>query len=85
MDLVTDTERIVTREDLANFVAALAAAADSPEVDEWENNNLPRFLDGLSGWLYGMRGYFVNQGLNEPEQPSWKLVGEMLAAATLYE
>ncbi|WP_327106319.1 DUF7660 family protein [Nonomuraea glycinis] len=85
MDLVAETERIATREDLANFVAALAAAAASSEVDEWENNNLPRFLDGLSGWLHGMEGYFINQGLNGPEQPSWKLVGEMLAAATLYE
>ncbi|MGP3960718.1 DUF7660 family protein [Nonomuraea sp. 3N208] len=85
MDLVAEADRIVTREDLANFVAAMAAVAASPEAEEWENGNLSRFLDGLSGWLYAMRGYFRNQGLDEPEQPSWKLIGEMLAAATLYE
>ncbi|WP_422771118.1 DUF7660 family protein [Plantactinospora sp. WMMC1484] len=26
-----------------------------------------------------------NQGLESPDQPSWRLVGDMLVAATLYE
>ncbi|MEV6984896.1 hypothetical protein AB0M95_27050 [Sphaerisporangium sp. NPDC051017] len=85
MDLATEADKINTRADLAAFVAAMADVASSTEDEEWENNTLPRFLDGLAGWLSGMNGYFRNQGLTEPEQPSWRLIGEMLAAATLYE
>lgn len=32
-----------------------------------------------------MGGYFANQGIEEPAQPDWKLVGQMLLAAAVYE
>ncbi|KAA9381613.1 hypothetical protein F5972_01935 [Microbispora cellulosiformans] len=63
----------------------MAEVSASPEAEEWENDTLPRFLDGLAAFVSAMDGYFRNQGLSVPDQPSWQLVGDMLAAATLYE
>lgn len=85
MDLEGEVSRVVTRRDLVEFVQRMASAAASPEAEEWENCTLPRFLDGLAAWIDDMDGYFQNQGLESPDQPSWRLVGDMLSAATLYE
>lgn len=85
MDLEGEVNRVFTRHDLAEFVQRMASASDSPEAEEWENGTLPRFLDGLAAWIGSMDGYFRNQGLESPDQPSWRLVGDMLVAATLYE
>ena len=67
----------------AEFVRKLAAQAKNPT--DWENQNLPDFLEALAAWVDDMDGYFNNQGLPTPGQPSWELVGKMLAAATIYE
>lgn len=83
--LHSDVGRVRTRLELAEFVQAMAAVARSPGVREWENDTLPRFLESLSGWISDMDGYFLNQGLREPPQPSWSLIADMLLAATLYE
>jgi hypothetical protein len=32
-----------------------------------------------------MDGWFANQGKPEPAQPTWRLVAEMLTAASIYE
>ncbi|WP_425412963.1 DUF7660 family protein [Micromonospora nigra] len=85
MDLEDEAGRVVTRQDLVELVTRMASVSSSPEMLEWENNTLPRFLDGLAAWIAGMDGYFRNQGLEVPDQPSWRLVGDMLVAATLYE
>jgi hypothetical protein len=85
MDLEDEVSRVVTRQDLAEFVRRMASVSASAEAEEWENTTLPRFLDGLAAWIASMDGYFRNQGLETPDQPSWRLVGDMLVAATLYE
>lgn len=63
----------------------MAEAAESPESSNWENITLPQFLEALAAWTDGMDGYFRNQGMAEPEQPSWWLIAQMLTAATIYE
>jgi hypothetical protein len=85
VDLEARIGKISTREELAEFVQILASVANSAEADDWENVTLPRFLEALSGWIGGMKGYFQNQGLEVSEQPTWKLIGDMLVAATVYE
>jgi hypothetical protein len=85
MDLEDEADRVVTRADLAEFVRRMAEAAASPESQTWENDTLPRFLEALAAWVSSMDGYFRNQGLDVPEQPNWRLVSEMLIAATMYE
>jgi hypothetical protein len=79
-----EIDEVKTRADLAAYVRALAAELRSGEKS-WENANLQSFLDALAAWTMDMEGLYENRGEAVPEQPSWKLVAELLRAATLYE
>jgi hypothetical protein len=84
MNLQDRLESISSRQDLRGFVDALKAdLTENP--DAWENDSLERFLGALAGWIGDMDGYFKNQGLKEPAEPDWQLVGRMLFAASIYE
>jgi hypothetical protein len=84
MDLRDELERVTSRQDLARFVYALRE--DLLDNDQaWENPTLDRFLEALAAWCNDMGGYFQNQGIAEPDQADWKLVGRMLFAASTYE
>ncbi|MGW3342477.1 DUF7660 family protein [Nonomuraea rubra] len=85
MELTGLVGQIVTRQDLARFVAALAEAAESAESLDWENTTLPSFLEALAASIDSMDNAFRNRGEAVPEQPSWQLVGQMLYTATTYE
>jgi hypothetical protein len=69
---------------LADFIRELQTELQAGDVT-WENPTLERYLGALAAWTEDMDGYFANQGLIEPAQPSWSLVARMLLAASLYE
>ena len=79
-----EVEGIDNRVDLARFIQRLKHDLEVNE-DEWENPDLPRFLDALGGWIESMPGYFKNRGEELPDEPDWKLVGIALLAARSYE
>lgn len=84
MTLAEHNDSIRTREDLVGFVEALRKdLRDDPS--SWENANLDRFLGAISAWVEDMDGYFLNQGKPVPQQPDWKVVGDILLAAKVYE
>lgn len=71
----------------AELVAFLSQLADSfvEEPERWQNNNLEDFLRAWSAWLEDMDGYFLNRSEPVPEEPSWRLIAQMLLAARVYE
>jgi hypothetical protein len=70
--------------DLATFVEALQQdLRDNP--DDWENPGLERYLEALAAWIRDMPGYFGNQGIAQPKEPTWSLVASMLHSAKIYE
>jgi hypothetical protein len=77
-------ENIATREDLVKFVEDLANEASSVSKN-WENEDLPSFLMAIAAWIDDMDGIYQNKGERVPSQPSWKTIGEILKAATIYE
>ncbi len=77
-------EGIATREDLVKFVEALSNESSSASKN-WENKDLPSFLEAMAAWIEDMDGYYQNKGESMPSQPSWKTIGEILKAATMYE
>lgn len=83
MDLV-DVASVRSREDLATFVLALRQDLLANRA-EWENPTLEQFLEALAAWCTDMPGYFLNRGVEQPEQPDWNLVARMLMAASIYE
>ena len=84
MDLAGRIDSIASRDDLADFVQALRDDLMT-DPQSWENATLERFLEALAAWIRDMDGSFQNEGMSMPMQPSWRLVGDMLLAAKLYE
>ncbi|WP_394834945.1 hypothetical protein LVJ94_51445 [Pendulispora rubella] len=75
---------IETRADLVAFIEALRADLKT-NSKHWENLTLESFLGALASWTEDMDGYYRNQGREVPQRPTWKTLGEMLAAARVYE
>jgi len=84
MYIVDELDKVVSREQLAKFVSVLAVDL-TQNPDEWENKSLGAFLEGLSGWIADMDGYYLNNNLVVPDEPNWRVVAEMLIAARSYE
>jgi len=84
MDLTDLVETIHDREDFVSFVDALLHNY-KVEPSRWENADLPSFLEALVAWARDMDGYYQHRGELMQEQPSWKIFGQMLMAATTYE
>lgn len=75
---------VATREDLVVLPGELASnLRRSPEA--FPNAELAAYLDGASGWVNDMEGYFLNRGEAVPIEPSWALVASIFVAAANYE
>lgn len=75
---------IDTRQDLVDFLTVLRADLHENR-NGWENDTLESYLEALQAVLGDWEGRFLNRGESVPDEPSWRLIGEMLAAATVYE
>jgi predicted ATPase len=75
---------IQTKDDFAKFVAALVEDLER-EPESWENRDLKSYLDAVASWVRDMDGYYHNKGLASPDRPTWKTLGQILAAARVYE
>jgi hypothetical protein len=84
MDLNERVKTIQRRDDFVGFVRELSASLNLERAD-WENCDLPSYLDALAAWVDDMEGYYENRGEPVPQQPSWKTLAEVLLAARVYE
>jgi hypothetical protein len=83
-ELLEKLERIESRNDLSEFISALLRDFEE-HGDEWENSNLPSFLEAMSGWINDMDGYYKNHNKPFPEPPSWKTFADIVYASKVYE
>jgi hypothetical protein len=83
-ELHEQVAEIQTRDDLVAFIKALRSDLRA-DPKKWENATLESFLDALASWTEDMDGYYQNHGREVPQTPTWKTLGEMLAAARVYE
>ncbi len=83
--LVEMAEAIRGRADFVSFLPVLLRnLRDHPE--EWTNDSLERFLEGMLGFVEGMDGYYANIGVAvDTETPGWRVVADSLLAARVYE
>ncbi|CAI3936374.1 unnamed protein product [Commensalibacter communis] len=56
---------------------------DHPE--EWENLDLPSFLEAMQAWVEDMEGYYKNINQDTPTHISWDIFADFLQAAKIYE
>ena len=84
MDLKQQAANVQTRQELAAFVLALANDYET-RSDQWENDQLPLYLNAMAAWIDDMDGFFQNRGEAAPDQPTWALLASILLAAKIYE
>lgn len=71
MKLHDKLDDVSSKEMLAAFVHDLRESLLTTP-DSWENTTLESFLEALSAWVTDMDGYYINQGISPPNQPTWK-------------
>lgn len=75
---------INTHIELALFITELKSdLANNGKT--WANISLVDYLEALSAWVEDMEGYYCNNNLPVPVQPTWRTIAEMLLAAKVYE
>ncbi|MER5457785.1 hypothetical protein ABT008_23710 [Micromonospora sp. NPDC002389] len=81
---VGELDRVASHSDVARVVEEMLSDLRQ-HPDQWENPTLERFLDALSASLSALPNSYANAGEELPEQPSWKLLAEVLVTASGYE
>ena len=72
------------RQDFIHFTGQMRINLQN-RPDEWENDNLSSFLQGLQGFSEDMAGYYKNAGeAIDVENISWRMAAQMLLAASVY-
>jgi hypothetical protein len=84
MDLVLEVESLRSRADVVAFVRHLQRDLEEHH-DEWENDDLGRYLEALAAWVEDMDGFYENVGEPLPDRPDWRMLGRILMAAKSYE
>lgn len=84
MNLSEEANNIQSRTDFVSFVRVLLQNFEE-NSDSWENKDVGSYLDAIAAWVEDMDGYFQNRGEPIPQQPDWKLFGQILLAAKFYE
>jgi hypothetical protein len=84
MEIDERIQTIASKEDLADFVAALLVDLNT-NPDDWENPTLERFLSAMERWIRSMDNYYVNTGQTPPAVPQWKTFADVLYASKIYE
>ncbi|WP_113957091.1 DUF7660 family protein [Roseimicrobium gellanilyticum] len=79
-----DTEKIETREQLADFIKRIAEDY-SVNGQSWENSDLPRYLDALQRWLRDSDGLYRNLGMDKDSISPWRWLAHGFSAARIYE
>lgn len=83
-DLYEYAKTVQSRDDFIKFVEYLNEDYRQQQT-QWENRSLGEFLGGLSSFANDMAGYYKNMGETvDVDTVSWRLVAEMLLAATVY-
>jgi hypothetical protein len=74
MDIYEQAGKINSQHDFSDFLKSLKKNLQENK-DEWENDSLESFFDGLQGYCMD----------KQQEVPTWKVFAELLLAARVYE
>ena len=79
-----DTANIASRDDLADFIDRMLTDYSTSD-DQWENQDIPSFLEAFQAWLQSSDGYYNNQKIDLSSVNPWRRIGDAFAAARIYE
>jgi hypothetical protein len=83
MNVESNIDKIVSRHDLAEYVATLRQ--ELLRRRSGEDRDLPSYLEAMSAWISDMDGFYDNIGEKCPDAPTWRTLAQIITAATVYE
>lgn len=88
MNLREQAAAVQSRQDLVAFLQALSADAHHPGPgwwEQWQNTSVWSYLDAVATLLEIQGASYA--GVEEPvlEQPTWRMIGELLLGAKYQE
>lgn len=79
-----DASAVDSREDAIGLVVAMLNDLRK-NADAWQNAALDTFLEGLAAAMEDLDQVYAERGEVLPAHPSWRLVAELLVAASAHE
>lgn len=76
--------KVKTKEDFIQLLSSLAQDVKYNPKD-WENRDLPSFLEAMASWIEDMDGFYSNQHKPIPTNISWEVFADIMLAARIYE
>lgn len=78
-------DKVISRDDFLKFMEYFIDDYRDHK-NAWDNNRLEDFLEGFRGFATDIRGYYKNTNQDvDVEIISWKMLANMMTAATVYE
>lgn len=75
---------VSTKNELIKLIYSLVSEVKS-NPNQWENNDLPSFLEAMASWMEDMEGFYENMNKPYPDDVNWSVLGDILMAARVYE
>ena len=82
-ELTSKLECLRTKGDFLEFMSLLIADLRTNPQD-WENRDLESYLNAIMNWTEDMDGYYQNNNLPTPLNVDWRILANILLAATMY-
>jgi DNA modification methylase len=83
-DLDDMVDNLHSREDFVDFLKYLLYDLENNR-GEWENFSLENYLDAIARWTDSIDSVYKNNGWDLPQNINWKVFGQILLAAKIYE
>lgn len=84
MDFNSIINGVNSKEDFMNFLTELRRDKEQ-KSEEWENNEITSYLEGICSWVNDMEGYFDNMHIDMPTNINWKFIATLFYVGKIYE
>lgn len=84
MDFNNIINGVHSKEDFMNFLAELQLDKEQ-NSEEWKNDEITSYLEGISSWVDDMEGYFNNMHIDMPTDIDWRFIATLFYVGKIYE
>lgn len=84
MDINGIINNIRSKEDFVKFLNELKYDKEHKSED-WTNQEISSYLDGIASWVEDMEGYFNNMSIDMPTNIDWKFISTLFYVGKIYE
>ena len=84
MDFNSIINDVNSKEDFMNFLTQLRLDKQQ-KSEEWENDEITSYLEGICSWVDDREGYFDNMYIEMPTDIDWRFIATLFYAGKIYE